>query len=266
MPEKSVEAQASDFASRITRIAKIFGGENTPEFQSDIISGERGWLAEIHNHQHGFNLTTDEEDSFLVRAEWSCSSDTSGQWLKINQSSFAVFLTALPKKPLFRYDFVSDYSARIPEAHIHFHADHPSMQASQALQDAQGSLEHLGSGSQRARRKVKHRRKIEVSDLHFPVGGTRFRPALEDILLMMVEEYGVKPKLMSPDEAVAVLKDSLKDWREAQAKAVIRDVPHLAIEFLESEGFRVVADVERHGSNVDPREFFDSEPHKLLGP
>lgn len=87
MPEKSVEAQASDFASRITRIAKIFGGENIPEFQSDIISGERGWLAEIHNNQHGFNLTTDEEDSFLVRAEWSCSSDTSGQWLKINQSS-----------------------------------------------------------------------------------------------------------------------------------------------------------------------------------
>ena len=173
MPERSVETQASDFALRITRIAKIFGGENTPEFQSDIISGERGWLAEIHNNQQGFNLTTDEEDSFLVRAEWSCSSDRSGQWLKINQSSFAVFLTALPKRPLFRYDFVSDYSARIPQAHIHFHADHPTMQASQALQDAQGSLEHLGSGSQRARRKVKHRKKIKVSDLHFPVGGTR---------------------------------------------------------------------------------------------
>jgi hypothetical protein len=43
-----------------------------------------------------------------------------------------------------------------------------------------------------------------MSDLHFPVGGSRFRPSLEDVLDMLVRELGV---------------DHEPGWRDALARA-----------------------------------------------
>nr|VDG64689.1 Uncharacterised protein [Streptococcus thermophilus] len=59
---------------------------------------------------------------------------------------------------------------------------------------------------------------------------------------MMLEEYGVVPVSMSPVDAKKELRKSLSDWRLAQAQAVIRDTPLLALDFFEDEGFQVVAD------------------------
>jgi len=261
---KPIDLQASEFAEKISRIAELFGGDQTTDYQSDIVRGKDGWLVEIHNKERGFRLTADEKDVFLVQAHWTCSSDWTGQWLKVERSSFGVFLAERPNRPLFRYDFESNYSSRLPKAHIHFQADHPDMNATQAMRDTQESLEHLGGGSQRARKRVKHAKQINVSDLHFPVGGTRFRPALEEILLMMVEEYGVEPHSLTPSDAVKELKDSLKEWRISQVKAVIRDMPLLAIEYLEKEGFRVEADPSFHVAPVDPHDYFVNRVEKLF--
>ncbi|MCT1449929.1 hypothetical protein [Corynebacterium sp. p3-SID1194] len=261
---KPIDRQASEFAAKISRIAQIFGGAETADYQSDIVPGKAGWWVEIHNNQHGFTLSADEKDVFLVKALWTCSSDWTGQWLKVERSRFGVFLAERPGRPLFRYDFDADYSRRLPKAHIHFQADHPDMNPTQPMKDTQESLSHLGEGSKRARKRVRHKKQTKVSDLHFPVGGTRFRPALEDILLMMIEEYGVEPQAMDPFEAVKELRRSLEEWRISQAKAVIRDMPLLALALFESEGFQVVADPEAHGSTVDPHDYFKNRTDKLF--
>lgn len=261
---KSIDLQASEFAAKISRIARIFEGEQATEFQSEIVPGKDGWWVEIHNNEHGFTLNADENDVFLVKAHWTCSSYWTGQWLKVERSSFGVFLTERPSRPLFRYDFDAAYSSRLPKAHIHFQADHPGMNPTQAMKDTQESLTHFGDGSRRAKRRSKHGKQTNVSDLHFPVGGTRFRPALEDILLMMLEEYGVKPNSMSPVDAMDELRNSLKEWRISQAKAVIRDMPLLAISYLESAGFRVVADPNVHEHPVDPSDYFRNRTDVLF--
>lgn len=260
---KSIDLQASDFAEKITHVAQIFAGEKAHDYKSEIMPSENGWLVEIHNRQRGFTLNADEEDAFLVKAHWTCSSDRTGQWLKVERSSFGVFLAKRPDRPLFRYDFQSDYGENLPKAHIHFQADHPDMDPTQAMQDTEESLSHLGEGSKRARRRAKHRKEPKVSGLHFPVGGTRFRPALEDILLMMIEEYGVVPVSMSPVDAKKELRRSLSDWRLAQAQAVIRDTPLLALDFFEDEGFQVVADPKVHDRDTDPRDYFRNRTEKL---
>lgn len=260
---QSIHFQASDFAARISRIAKIFGGEQTADYQSELMPGVNGWLVEIHNNQRGFLLSTDEEGTLLVQAGWTCTSDRTGQWLKVVRSSFGVFFADRPNRPLFRYDFDDRYGSRLPKAHIHFQTDHPEMNPTQAMRDTEESLTYLGVGSQRARRRRRHK-KLNVSDLHFPVGGTRFRPALENLLLMMLEEYGVIPDALDPVEAVNELKRSLLDWRIAQAKAVIRDMPLLAIDHLESEGFRVDANEGVLGPNIDPREYFKNRTERLM--
>lgn len=263
---KSIDLQASDFAEDITRVARIFAGERAQEYTSEVVPGENGWLVEIHNNQCGFTLTADEKDVFLVQAHWTCSSDRTGQWLKVERSSFGVFLSKRPGRPLFRYDFHGDYGDSLPKAHIHFQADHPDMNPTQGMRDTEESLTHLGDGSKRARRRTNHRKEPKVSDLHFPVGGTRFRPALEEILIMMLEEYGVVPETLSPVEAKKELRRSLSEWRFAQARSVIRDTPHLALDFFEAEGFQVVADPQIHGKLLNPREYFRDRTEKLTEP
>lgn len=259
-----IYSQASEFANTITDIAQLFGGHDTARYQSDVVSGPSGWLVEIHNNQEGFTLTTDEAANFLVQASWSCSSDHRGQWLKVERSTFGVFRSDLPTRPLFRYDFQSDYSDRLPKAHIHFQADHPDMKTSQAILDTQDSLRHFGTGSRRARNRSKHTKQVNVSDLHFPVGGTRFRPSLEDVLLMMIEEYGVVPENGSPTDAVEHLRSSMLEWRKSQARAVIRDMPTLAMDYFQSRGFQLVPIPDTGLSDHQARATFSDSPKKLL--
>lgn len=262
---QAIDAQASEFASKITQIARLFGGPQTTDFVSDVMKGRGGWLIEIHNHQDGFTLKADEDETFLVQATWTCTSDGAGRWLKVERSSFGVYFCSRPTHPLFRYDFDAKYSARLPKAHIHFHVDHPDMNPSQPMKDTEESLTHLGGGSRRARsRRAKHG--LNVSDLHFPVGGTRFRPALEDVLLMMVEEYGVEPWEVTPQQAVTELRRTILAWRKSQVKAVVRDMPSLAIEYFESQGFKLVPDPEGPDPGLRLEDVFRDNPDKLIDP
>lgn len=262
----AVRQQASEFATKITNIARLFEGPNAFEFTSELVSGRSGWLIEIHNNNEGFILSAGETEAFQVQASWTCSADHSGTWLKVERSSFGVFFAHMPNRPLFRYDFDASYTSRLPKAHIHFQSDHPGMNPSQPMQDMEHSLDRLGKGSRRARSRAKHRKQINVSDLHFPVGGTRFRPALEDILLMLVEEYGVEAYELDPADVVQVLRESLQEWRTSQARAVIRDMPSLAIDFFESKGYVIVPRQGADSPDLPVREAFEDHPDKLIGP
>lgn len=259
-----IDVQASEFAAKINNIASIFAGEELRAFRADLVKGDSGWHVEIHNDQVGFTMDVDQQETFLVTADWTCTSDRSGSWLKVTNSTYGIYLVDRPGRPLFRYDYAADYDSRLPKAHVHFHADHPDINPSQPMKDAQASLEHLGEGSKRARRRAKHRKRVNLSDLHFPVGGTRFRPALEDILLMMLEEYGVEPRNMESNEAVRILRKTLVDWRKSQVSAVIRDMPTLAIDFFESQGYKLVPSSEVSTNFILPSNAFVDKPEKLI--
>ena len=73
-----------------------------------------------------------------------------------------------------------------------------------------------------------------VSDLHFPVGGSRFRPCLEDVLDMVVRELGVDHQ-SDWRNALAVGRER---WRRMQAAAVVRDASE-AIRVLEQLGYDI---------------------------
>lgn len=42
-PAKSIDLQASDFAEDMTRVARIFAGEQAQEYTSEIVPGEAGY-------------------------------------------------------------------------------------------------------------------------------------------------------------------------------------------------------------------------------
>ncbi|MDY5148244.1 hypothetical protein R6G73_05025 [Actinotignum sanguinis] len=78
-----------------------------------------------------------------------------------------------------------------------------------------------GHHSRRSRRRIKNEaRTPRIADVHFPVGGRRFRPCLEEILLFVIDEFGVA----CTPEARAALQQGMRKWEEIQLLAAMRAV------------------------------------------
>ncbi len=91
-----------------------------------------------------------------------------------------------------------------------------------------GALSHLLSQSG-------HPKPHEMSALHIPVGGARFRPCLEDVIQFLLEEcqFDHEPGWREAVEAGRAA------WRQTQARAVVRDFQREAVDVLEDLGYTV---------------------------
>lgn len=72
-----------------------------------------------------------------------------------------------------------------------------------------------------------------MEEVHFPVGGSRFRPTLEDVLQLLIEEFGVTAK----DHWQVALRERRSSWERKQLAAAVRDDPAQAIKTLERLGY-----------------------------
>ena len=145
----------------------------------------------------------------------ACQLDSAGQYLAVEESSFNL-LAVLDRTPVFRIHYRRESPGR-PTAHVHVHAH-------------RGALSHLLS---RAGHTFPH----DMSSLHIPVGGSRFRPCLEDFIQFLICECkfdalaGWRPHVEAGRER----------WRRRQAAAVVRDVPEEAARVLRELGYTVEA-------------------------
>jgi hypothetical protein len=80
----------------------------------------------------------------------------------------------------------------------------------------------------------------DMSSLHFPVGGVRFRPCLEDVLAFLVREFGIDHQ---PQWETAI-RDGREKWRRMQFGATIRDLQDEAADVLIKHGWTVAAPTE----------------------
>jgi len=145
--------------------------------------------------------------------------DREGLHLKVQKSTFAVY-SVLDRTPIVRLEYDAAMT-RVPAAHWHIHAE-------------RGAFSHLlarahavGAGHVT--------RPHELSSLHFPVGGERFRPCLEDFLEFLVSECGVDAR-SGWDGAV---RRGRSDWRKRQLRALTRDAQQEAAETLTALGWTV---------------------------
>lgn len=160
--------------------------------------------------------------------------DSSGAFLKTWRSKIAVHST-LDRTPLVRQEFDAEISENAPLAHWHVHAD-------------RGSLSHLLGRAHAVRGDVV-RKPHDMSSLHFPVGGERFRPCLEDVLEFLVREFGIDSK---PGWDGAI-KAGRARWRRMQLRSTVRDLQDEAAEVL-----------RRHGWTVEPPVSDRSEGNGVL--
>lgn len=174
-------------------------------------------------------VTIDGRALLSLEIKYLCRFDHVGEYLAVHDSTIKVHAGPRPKgDPLFRYEYVHDQSADLPAAHIHVHAHRDQFTA---VMERAGHVGH-------ARRQAKQPGDFEVArmaGLHFPVGGHRFRPGLEDVLQMLHVEFGAD---VGPDWE-STLRSARETYRRNQTGAVVRDCPREAIRVLRELGCHV---------------------------
>lgn len=241
-----VENQVREFAQRIEDLLQqVLGLRDdsytaTPE-GSYVRSGKTSYV--IHQAEdRGVPLTSDGECILKLSYTFHCSCRKSGSWLQVDKS--AIMITGEPEHvPLFRYDYIRDPSSDIPAAHLNVYGSN----------DVATRLLLACNGGKRA----KSRRKEYVnkgafptfSSLHFPVGGDRLRPGLEDVLQMTIYEFHIDAQC-NWEEAISV---SRAEYRSRQIKALVREFPDLAYDALEDIGcdFKKKPIRQEHGDRPD---------------
>lgn len=130
----------------------------------------------------GLTLTKKGEPFLALTVRYECGWDGPEAFTRVNQSEF--WLYRYGETPaLFRYEFTQGAHRHRPVAHVHVHTD--DQRILDVMTDAGTATR---TGKKHARRASQG--KAQHADLHLPVGGPRFRPALEDVLHMAVEEFG----------------------------------------------------------------------------
>jgi hypothetical protein len=122
--------------------------------------------------------------------------DRTAKWLKVVESKIHI-RSAVNNAPLVRLEYDHDLEqARI--AHWRFHAE-------------SGVFTHWLSQAHAAGRRVP--KPFDLSKLHLPVGGERYRPCIEDVLQFLIHDCGIDRLDQTWREALA---DGRQNWRRRQ--------------------------------------------------
>lgn len=156
--------------------------------------------------------------------------DQTGQYLTTSRSELRVCST-LERTPLLRLEY--DVSARaVPMAHWQVHAE-------------RGAFVHLLTLASRVR---EVRGPSDLSKLHLPVGGGRFRPGLENVLEFVIRDCGVD----AADGWAVAIEESRKRWWLRQLRAAIRDQQEDAAGALRGLGWTVSRDGAERATHDQP--------------
>lgn len=143
--------------------------------------------------------------------------DRSGRYLKTSKTNFRIFST-IDRTPLLRLEYDSEASVA-PAAHWQFHAE-------------RGAFAHLLTIASRTRNV---RGPGDLSKLHLPVGGERFRPGLEDVLEFLIRDCGIDCVEGWED----VIKAGRRRWRIRQLRSAVRDQQDEVVGLLRELGWTV---------------------------
>ncbi|MFB4319948.1 hypothetical protein [Actinomadura sp. 21ATH] len=233
--EAELRRQAERFANELTATVRGVIGPQAPPFQAVYESGGRRLViatpAREDSPSPPIPITIDGklrlELSVTLKGTWDGAKD----YLAIEESKAAVRMAGGNAEPLFRWEYIRHPKSNIPGAHFQVHAH-------------RDEVVYLLLSGGAANRRIKNRLDQldrtsptipQLSNLHFPVGGARFRPCLEDALQFLVEEFGIDRQ----DGWKDVLCEGRRAWRRAQTGVVVRDCPDEAVRVLRSLGYKI---------------------------
>lgn len=215
-----VEAETTNFVEELAGTLTAVLGEDVRPFDLDVREHEGQVRVAARTPDIGIPLTVEGREILRLTIVYRFTHDSRKAYLKTEKSSISVYPVDTAT-PLFRYDYLHDAGERIPAAHFNVHAHRD--EALFAL---------YVSSRERAKRRQRNAEDgiaAKLADVHFPVGGHRFRPCVEDVLEMLIVEFGVDKQ---PAWKAAINKGR-EAWRRKQLKAAVWDDPGAAREALE---------------------------------
>jgi GNAT superfamily N-acetyltransferase len=135
--------------------------------------------------------------------------DETRDYPAVESSFLAVRAPDSDRTVLCHFDYERGKTGGYPEAHVQIYGQAPALAV---LPRAQGR---------------------PLGKYHFPVGGRRYRPILEDVIEFLVAE-GLVPEL--PDGAAEVIQEGRDAFHRTQLRAAIRRDPDIAIQALREWG------------------------------
>ncbi len=233
----ALRGSAETFADTLNaRIERVLPGTQ-PVFVAQVLPGRKPslvvaptWPNDEVRQVQPLRLTSvgrRAERTLTLRAMYWCCADVSGKYLTIEKSEFHLGLIGAPD-PLLRYEYERNMrrSSHLPAAHLQIHAHRD---------ETTWLMLHAAEARPLSRwRKNKIPR---LSELHLPLGGDRYRPCLEDVVTIAINELGARAR----SGAWKALEEGRSEWRRLQLKAAVRDAPELAAEVLRQEGWTVRA-------------------------
>lgn len=217
--------QAETFAQNIADAISAFVGQSvafvaTSSGSRFVVSDEDG---------AGVVLKLTDAAHLTLEVNYRCELDSTEAYLKVLSSRVAVYAGDRPRgDPLFRFEYVHDQGRDLPASHLHIHAHRDQFTRVMTLAGVAGAQRRMtkpGAELEAAR----------LAQLHFPLGGHRFRPCLEDVLQMIAVEFGFAP---GPSWEKTLAKNR-EIWRRKQTGAAVRDCPSEAVRVLTELGFSV---------------------------
>ncbi|MGL4175730.1 MAG: hypothetical protein ACRCSN_06590 [Dermatophilaceae bacterium] len=219
----TLESQSQEFATKISDAVSAFVGHTVP-FKA---TSSRSRFV-VSDDTDGVVIPVGE-GALALEVSDRCELDGAGRYLKVLSSRVAVYAGRRPKgDPLFRFEYVHDQGDGLPAGHLHVHAHRDQFTRVMTLAAMSGA----------ARRQVGPDAELEaarMSRIHFPTGGHRFRPTLEDVLQLIEEEFGARPGPVWHD----VLRTNRVQWRRQQTGAAVHDCPSEAVRVLSELGYEV---------------------------
>jgi hypothetical protein len=228
----SLEAEAQRFAAELTATVRGVVGYHVEAFRARALDHPTADRVSVHQEPRtGIPLTVDGAPLLTLTAEYRCIWDSRQLFLAVETSAIKVYAGAkADSEPLFRYEYMRSPGADLPGAHIQIHGHRDTLTY---VMTRSGTATRRGQ--RLAGRVAQGTRVPRMPDLHFPVGGSRFRPSLEDVLDMLVRELGVDQQPGWRD----ALASGRERWRRMQTAAAVRDAPRDAIAVLEKLGYEL---------------------------
>lgn len=197
-PDAALVQETDEFAQRI--VALLAGTVcDDPPISAEVGADGRVVVAprDESGTELGIPLTIAGVHRLDLRLLYRCTWDFTGRFLAVSDSSFAL---ALPgsREPLVRFDYQRDRT--YSPAHVQVHAESSALGYLLAWQP--------------------WTKPPKVQRLHLPVGGRRFRPALEDVIEFAIHDLAVEPY----DGWRTAIQEGRDRWRRVQLAAALRDV------------------------------------------
>ena len=221
------ERQTHDFATQTTATIRTVCPD-APDWIAQVSTHKGVWRATVATPSNEpVDLTVEKKRLLRLQVFYECTASARHSFMLVERSAFNL-LPAHGSQPLVRLEYIRHPRSDVPCCHLQVHAHRD---------DWTFVMTRNGVGSRRrsVAKRADTERAPQLSDIHFPVGGPRLRPTLEDFLEMLIHDLGVEHS----DDALDIFAQQREAWRTAQVRAMTASLPDVVAEVLRDAGYTV---------------------------